>query len=178
MEARRQYSSAVYLLSIGNSRLMSYLTWWNVSHSSRRARHCCWTRTNSLTELHSLSTNTQTHCIIHTPKSFSWEGIRSLPKTPAILRTAWLLTPASKMRTNYKQIQIDLATMLLIYPAEYIGNELPQVDNRQTCKIWGFHGGDYEEWCLLGCYAVLILYEPTFRRNLAPPSSGCQESVN
>jgi hypothetical protein len=21
-------------------------------------------------------------------------------------------------------------------------------------KIWGFHGGDYEEWCLLGCYAV------------------------
>jgi hypothetical protein len=22
------------------------------------------------------------------------------------------------------------------------------------CKIWGFHGGDYEEWCLLGCYAV------------------------
>jgi hypothetical protein len=23
-----------------------------------------------------------------------------------------------------------------------------------SCKIWGFHGGDYEEWCLLGCYAV------------------------
>jgi hypothetical protein len=22
------------------------------------------------------------------------------------------------------------------------------------CKISGFHGGDYEEWCLLGCYAV------------------------
>jgi hypothetical protein len=25
------------------------------------------------------------------------------------------------------------------------------------CKIWGFHGGDYEEWCLLGCYAVCLL---------------------
>jgi hypothetical protein len=25
------------------------------------------------------------------------------------------------------------------------------------CKIWGFHGGDYEEWCLLGCYAVWLL---------------------
>jgi hypothetical protein len=25
------------------------------------------------------------------------------------------------------------------------------------CKIWGFHGGDYEEWCLLGCYVVWIL---------------------
>jgi hypothetical protein len=22
------------------------------------------------------------------------------------------------------------------------------------CTIWGFHGGNYEEWCLLGCYAV------------------------
>jgi hypothetical protein len=21
-------------------------------------------------------------------------------------------------------------------------------------KISGFHGGDYEEWCLLGCYAT------------------------
>jgi hypothetical protein len=29
-----------------------------------------------------------------------------------------------------------------------------------------------EEWCLLGCYAVWLLYEPAFRRNLGPPSSG------
>jgi hypothetical protein len=35
------------------------------------------------------------------------------------------------------------------------------------CKIWGFHGGDYEEWRFLGCYAVCLLYEPTFRKNLA-----------
>jgi hypothetical protein len=27
----------------------------------------------------------------------------------------------------------------------------------RTCKIWGFHGSDYEEWCLLGCYAVWLL---------------------
>jgi hypothetical protein len=27
----------------------------------------------------------------------------------------------------------------------------------ERCKIWGFHGGDYEEWCLLGCYAVWLL---------------------
>jgi hypothetical protein len=25
------------------------------------------------------------------------------------------------------------------------------------CKIWGFHSGDYEEWHLLGCYAVWLL---------------------
>jgi hypothetical protein len=52
----------------------------------------------------------------------------------------------------------------------------------RTCyhisKIWGFHGGGYEEWRLLGCYAVWLLYELTFRRYLAPPSSGWQESVN
>jgi hypothetical protein len=38
--------------------------------------------------------------------------------------------------------------------------------------VWGFGGGDYEEWRLLGCYAVWLLQEPTFRRNLAPQSSG------
>jgi hypothetical protein len=36
-------------------------------------------------------------------------------------------------------------------------------ENKQTSKddkeskISGFHGGDYEEWCLLGCYAVRLL---------------------
>jgi hypothetical protein len=43
--------------------------------------------------------------------------------------------------------------------------------------IWGFHGGDYEECRLLGCYAVWLLYEPTFRRNITPPSSGWQVLV-
>jgi hypothetical protein len=36
-------------------------------------------------------------------------------------------------------------------------------------RIPGLHGGDYEEWCLLGCYAVWLLEEQTFRRNLVPP---------
>jgi hypothetical protein len=40
-----------------------------------------------------------------------------------------------------------------------------QIPSRK-CNIWGFHGGDYEEWCLLGCHAVWLLQEPTFRRNL------------
>jgi hypothetical protein len=35
-----------------------------------------------------------------------------------------------------------------------------------------------EECRLLGCYAVFLLQEPTFWRNLAPPLSGWQESVN
>jgi hypothetical protein len=28
---------------------------------------------------------------------------------------------------------------------------------RQTTEVWGFHGGDYEERRLLGCYAAWIL---------------------
>jgi hypothetical protein len=35
-----------------------------------------------------------------------------------------------------------------------------------SVKIWGFHGGDYEEWHLLGWYAVWLLQEATFRTNL------------
>jgi hypothetical protein len=27
----------------------------------------------------------------------------------------------------------------------------------ERCKIWDFHGGDYEEWCLLGCYTMWLL---------------------
>jgi hypothetical protein len=42
------------------------------------------------------------------------------------------------------------------------------------CKIWGFHGGEYEELCLLGCYAVWILQEPTFRRNFVFLRSVCR----
>jgi hypothetical protein len=29
--------------------------------------------------------------------------------------------------------------------------------NLFLCKVWGFNGGDYEEWRLLGCYAVWLL---------------------
>jgi hypothetical protein len=38
--------------------------------------------------------------------------------------------------------------------------------NCLCCMSWGFHGGDYEECRLLGCYAVWLLLEPTFWRNV------------
>jgi hypothetical protein len=31
------------------------------------------------------------------------------------------------------------------------------VNHSIACKIWGFHGGDYEECCLLGCCAMWLL---------------------
>jgi hypothetical protein len=38
-------------------------------------------------------------------------------------------------------------------------------------KVLGFHCGDYEEYRLLGCYTAWLLQKPTFRTNVAPPSS-------
>jgi hypothetical protein len=41
---------------------------------------------------------------------------------------------------------------------KYHLNEIISVVNLISyAKIWGFHGGDYEEWCLLGCYAMWLL---------------------
>jgi hypothetical protein len=40
-------------------------------------------------------------------------------------------------------------------------------------RIWGSHGGEYEEGCLLGCSTVKSGRSlPTFQRSLLPPSSG------
>jgi hypothetical protein len=46
------------------------------------------------------------------------------------------------------------------------------IDGVKAWRIGGSHGGDYEECRLLGYCAVWILLEPTFRRNISPPSSG------
>jgi hypothetical protein len=50
-----------------------------------------------------------------------------------------------------------LVSMEIISSSKNNANFLDQVSERHLCKIWGFHGGDYEEWCLLGCYAVWLL---------------------
>jgi hypothetical protein len=48
----------------------------------------------------------------------------------------------------------------------------------KDCEISIFHGGDYEVRRILRCYAVWLLYEPTFRRNVSPPSSLEKESAS
>jgi hypothetical protein len=45
------------------------------------------------------------------------------------------------------------------------------------CKIRGSHGGDYDACLLLGCDTVWLL-EPTFQRNVSPPSSGWKDSAS
>jgi hypothetical protein len=50
----------------------------------------------------------------------------------------------------------------------------PLTGNHMTfCKIWSFHGGDYEELCLLGCYAEawdLALFSGHLQPTLLSPS--------
>jgi hypothetical protein len=43
------------------------------------------------------------------------------------------------------------------------------------CKIWVFHFGNYRECHLLWCDVVWLLWDPMFRREVSPPSSGCKE---
>jgi hypothetical protein len=48
----------------------------------------------------------------------------------------------------------------------------------KLCKIWCFHDGDYEECHLLEFDAMWLLWKPTFRGNVLPPSSGWKESAS
>jgi hypothetical protein len=34
---------------------------------------------------------------------------------------------------------------------------IPILKPEEFMQDWGFHGGDYEEWCLLACYAMWLL---------------------
>jgi hypothetical protein len=46
------------------------------------------------------------------------------------------------------------------------------VDWIHLSRIWGSHGGEYEDGCLLGCSTVLSGRSlPAFQRTLLPPSS-------
>jgi hypothetical protein len=38
--------------------------------------------------------------------------------------------------------------------AKSFGNHINGGDEFTSCKIGGYHGGDYEEWRCLGCYAA------------------------
>jgi hypothetical protein len=44
----------------------------------------------------------------------------------------------------------------LLVSFETLGSGAPRIA-KKNCKIWCFHVGDYEELCLLGCYAVWFL---------------------
>jgi hypothetical protein len=53
-------------------------------------------------------------------------------------------------------ILLDIKNLVRTSPeTHYISATEPNL--LMLCKIWGFHGGDYEEWSLLECDAVWLL---------------------
>jgi hypothetical protein len=49
----------------------------------------------------------------------------------------------------------DIKPQFVPHRRHYVSTtELSQL---MLCKIWGFHGDDYEEWRLLACYAAWLL---------------------
>jgi hypothetical protein len=61
--------------------------------------------------------------------------------------------------SGYFSVLCSYSRLVLPYRALF---QIPYQKCGCTCKIWGFHCGDYEEWHLLGCYAVWLLQEPTY----------------
>jgi hypothetical protein len=122
----------------------------------------------------------------HSLQNWNCDKVTEVCMTSAEMTTR--STESTLNSTDYlevRQVQQGCPTRYPKYEAgkgEFVGWVLPglllHLEKLSVCKIWGFHGSDYEEWCLLGCYALLLLWEPTFRRNLAPLTSGWQESLN
>jgi hypothetical protein len=49
----------------------------------------------------------------------------------------------------------DIKTQFVPHRRQYFSATEPNL--LMLCKIRGFHGGDYEEFLLLGCYTVWLL---------------------
>jgi hypothetical protein len=67
-------------------------------------------------------------------------------------------SPPSRFRNCSRSLLISLSLHYTETISSIIAHFLLAAKTSiELCKIWGFHGGDYEEWCLLGCYAVWLL---------------------
>jgi hypothetical protein len=76
---------------------------------------------------------------------------------------------AQSLRNSPKIIPTSYPLSLPVMRVKFTDTTLRQSSNHlsespKKCKfetmwnqIWGFHGGDYEEWCLLGWYAMWLL---------------------
>jgi hypothetical protein len=70
----------------------------------------------------------------------------------------------------------DIKTQFVSRESHYFSTTEPS--RLMLCNISGFHCSDYEECRLLTWDAVWLLLQPTFQRNVLPPSSGPKESAS
>jgi hypothetical protein len=59
--------------------------------------------------------------------------------------------------SRYFQLVLFPLTVTLKMKTDFDSGEIGWHSLFNLCKICGFYGGDYEEWRLLGCYAVWLL---------------------
>jgi hypothetical protein len=99
------------------------------------------------------------------PQEFGSQQNQSLPSH---LNHTWgspkssepsLHVPVAALQRKFMTDNVLLEIQLWIW--ETIIRKLVNVEEwlwiSIICKIWGFHGGEYEKWRLLGCYAVWLL---------------------
>jgi hypothetical protein len=60
---------------------------------------------------------------------------------------------------QWKNIEFYTLVYSTVAIMTYVHRNMDTIEYKHFsfCKIWGFHGGDYEEWCLLGCCAMWLL---------------------
>jgi hypothetical protein len=63
----------------------------------------------------------------------------------------------AKAATNPNIHVRPMMTNNLRYRYNRVWSFLLNIERNRMVKISGFHGGDNEEWCLLGCYAVWLM---------------------
>jgi hypothetical protein len=90
------------------------------------------------------------------------------------LSSSWIINQLHYSKVKNKGLNIF--TLGVTNTKRHSGIFFEEIVNKLkfVCKIWGFHGGDYDDYHLLGDDAVWLLSEPTFRRIVSPPSSGCK----
>jgi hypothetical protein len=69
------------------------------------------------------------------------------------LVTAYFLSPLILSTLMMSAIRSSETSV----PTRATWRNIPETAFFLFVKIWGFHGGDYEEWRFLGCYALLFI---------------------
>jgi hypothetical protein len=92
------------------------------------------------------------------------------PEEPSLLLLiSWDVITCSlvEVRVNFLEIAGNFCWTTRCHIPEYSTHQSSCLNSKQNikiCKIWGVYGGVYEERHRLGCDAVWLFYEPTFRR--------------
>jgi hypothetical protein len=70
-------------------------------------------------------------------------------------KRSWNLLPRNCLCSSLASELCQVTDSISVFPHSCKWTRIKK--EIQLCKIWSIHGGDYDEWRLLGCYAVWLL---------------------